>query len=159
MNPCPAGQHCREDACRCSPAQVRTYQARVAGPMLDRIDLQVSVPPVPLMLLTQKAKAGPALSPLPHIFTAREKQQARQGKLNVHLGVKELLHEIQQAADVGTLIRAMEKRGFSARSLHKMSRIARTIADLKDCPHIKSAHLAESISYRALDWDKSVAIT
>ena len=156
MNPCPAGQHCREDACRCSPKQVRTYQARVAGPMLDRIDLQVSVPPVPQYHLTQRPKAAPTLSPLPHIEVAREKQQARQGKLNAHLGVKELQHEIQQATEVGPLIRAMEKRGFSARSFHKMWRVARTIADLEDCPHIESAHLAEAISYRALDWDKGV---
>jgi magnesium chelatase family protein len=157
MNPFPAGQHCREDACRCSPAQVRSYQARVAGPMLDRIDLQVSVPPVPQLLLTQKMKSAPAKSPLGQVQAAREKQQDRQGKLNAHLTGKELQQEIEQSVEVGPLVRAIEKKGFSARSFHKMWRVARTIADLEDCLKIASPHLAEAISYRALDWEKGVA--
>lgn len=157
MNPCPAGQHCREDACRCSPGQVRNYQSRIAGPMLDRIDIQVNVPPVPQHVLTQLPTTSANAEPLKdHVIACRKIQLSRQGKLNARLQGHELQTEIQSASGTKGLTQALEQRGFSARSFHKIWRIARTVADLDEQRFIEAPHLAEAISYRGLDWEKGV---
>lgn len=156
MNPCPAGQHCREDACRCSPSQVRSYQSRVSGPMLDRVDIQVSVTPVPQRLLARLSQDAQSHPSRADIAAGRAVQMQRQGKLNAELTPAELQQQISTAQSCETLIRGMEKQTFSARSFHKIWRVARTVADLERVEAIQREHLAEAISYRALDWQTRV---
>ena len=155
MNPCPKGQTCREDACRCSPAQVQNYQGRLSGPLLDRIDIQVQVPPVPqaLLLKTQNTQAA---DPRNEVQAARVIQIERQGKVNAALSVSELNSHIELAQGTSDLIKTMAEKDFSARSFHKIWRIARTIADLADQERIAASHLAEALSYRALDWQRGI---
>ena len=181
MNPCPAGRSCREDACRCSQAQVQKYQSRISGPMLDRIDIQVRVPALPEELLTQLGKQAIALQQGPRIdagaITAiRQRQYQRQNCLNANLSA-DALKSYQQAANLNEayLTQAIKRYQLSARSFHKLWRIALSIADLeayqseseipergqkKDASDpavvITQSHMSQALSYRSLDWENGV---
>jgi len=157
MNPCPAGRTCSEKMCRCTAAQVRRYQSRVSGPMLDRIDIHVQVPALPKSVLAklqrqQTASTGASLSA--QIAQARDRQIARQGTPNAKLDGKILHSEMVQAdLDQEFLQRAIEKYQLSARSYHKLWRLSRTIADMEASRVIKLDHMTEAMSYRAIDWE------
>lgn len=155
MNPCPAGQSCSEQSCRCAPEQVRRYQGRVSGPLLDRIDLHVTVPPVPPELVL--AAAGPAVAdiaePRRRVAAARALQAQRQGCLNAQLAGPQTLAAAGLDDDGRRLLqRAAEGFGLSARGTHRVLRAARTIADLEGASAVSAAALAEALSYRSLDW-------
>lgn len=160
MNPCPAGRSCKTDACRCTTNQVRRYQSRISGPLLDRIDLHVSVPELPQELLTETNRAAPesSLQELKKlVIDARHAQQQRQNELNTNLSGSSLEEHIRAAGiDKKLLARAIEKYQLSARSYHKLWRISRTIADLEGANKIDSRHFAEALSYRALDWEQGL---
>jgi magnesium chelatase family protein len=161
MNPCPAGRVCAPETCRCSQDQVRRYQARVSGPLLDRIDLHVAVPAVPQMLLLEQPnrQRPPGLGP-EAIAACRDRQLDRQQCLNADLAGSALLtHAQPDAAGRALLARASERFSLSARSTHRMLRVARTIADLDGQAEVGSAQLAEALGYRALDWDKGLGMT
>ena len=154
MNPCPAGLVCNNQSCRCRPDQVQRYQARVSGPLLDRIDLHVSVPEVPraLLLNADISETGQTFTRL-DIKRARQIQHSRQGLMNCALAGEQL----QQACSLGNaektlLTRAAEHYQLSARGFHRVMRVARTIADFEAADEVNGEHLAESLGYRTLNW-------
>ncbi|HEX7037368.1 MAG TPA: YifB family Mg chelatase-like AAA ATPase [Pseudomonadales bacterium] len=156
MNPCPAGQTCSEQSCRCAPEQVRRYQARVSGPLLDRIDLHVSVPPVPKALIVEAPTGDAGLSTRvarEAVTRARALQHDRQGCLNAELGGPGIVAAARLDADGRRLLeRASERYLLSARGTHRVLRTARTIADLTGEPQVLPHHLSEALSFRSLDW-------
>jgi magnesium chelatase family protein len=160
MNPCPAGRTCNENACRCTPSQVQRYQSRISGPLLDRIDIQVQVPALSrqvLAKLDQQAATTQLASVKAQVERTRDQQLQRQGLLNAGLSGPALNTHIHAAdLDRSYLEKAIARYSLSARSYHKLWRIARTIADLEGVDIIDLDHMAEAMSYRALDWEAGV---
>ena len=152
MNPCPCG-YLGGPRCCCPRESVRRYRARISGPLLDRIDLQVEVPPVEqAALFAQHTDGEPSRDVAYRVARARDRQLTRQGGLNRDLD----LGAQQQAcalADAGQALlgEAMQRLGLSARSLHRVLRVARTVADLAGAETIGSTHLAEALGYRGFD--------
>ncbi len=153
MNPCPCGYLGDEErACRCSSEQVRRYRARVSGPLLDRIDLHVEVPRLPYRALRSVNREESTAVVQQRVIIARERQLARAGKPNALLGPREIERDCRLTdADHNLLERFMSQLSLSPRAYHRILRVARTIADLAAEPQIGTAHLSESIGYRALD--------
>lgn len=154
MNPCPCGW--AGDAsgrCRCSMDAVRRYRARISGPLLDRIDLHVEVPRLPPSELRTDAAPGEASVAIRvRVVQARERQHARAGKPNANLNQAETgAHCRLCESDQALLERAVEALQLSARSMHRILRVARTIADLDGSDAIRTAHLTEAINYRCAD--------
>ncbi len=155
MNPCPCGY--LGDAggrCRCTPEQVRRYRGRLSGPLLDRIDLHVELPPVAheLLLAQEHAGAEPSAAVRERVQAAQQRQLARSGCLNTRLDPAGLrrharLTEPQQQF----LARAIGTLGLSARATHRVLRIARTCADLAGSDTLETPFLAEALQYRLLD--------
>ena len=160
MNPCPAGRVCREDNCRCTPTQVQRYQSRVSGPLLDRIDIQVQVPALRQEMLTRlgnKQSSNTTHTLRARVAQARQTQQTRQGCINALLSGEQLEREIADAKlDDGFLQQAIRRFNLSARSYHKIWRIARSIADLSESPIIRLGDMTEALSYRGLDWENNL---
>ena len=154
MNPCPcgwAGDPCGR--CRCNPEAIRRYRARISGPLLDRIDLHVEVPRLPPQELHPDAPAGESSADIrTRVERARAVQQARAGRANAQLSQSETMAACRlQAKDQSLLETAIERLQLSARSMHRILRVARTIADLDSAEHIATAHLTEALGYRRLD--------
>ena len=162
MNPCPCGffgEPIRE--CVCDELQVRRYRARVSGPLLDRIDLQVPVPPVPYETLAtdRGGRASESLTVRNRVERARERQRARYGGSGVRLNADAPQSLLRATSPLGPeahrlLEGAAGRFGLTARSLVGTIRVARTIADLEGDEKIAPAHLAEAIGYRLLDRDR-----
>jgi len=153
MNPCPCGYAGDPSGrCACTPDAVRRYRARVSGPLLDRIDLQIAVPRVALSELggaSASASAETSASVRVRVVAARAAQLQRAGKPNSALSNREVLkHCALTAGDRQLLERALDKLGLSARAYHRILRVARSIADLAACESIATAHLMEAIQYR-----------
>ncbi len=149
MNPCPCGWLGSARSCRCTPEQVARYQGRLSGPLLDRIDLHVEVPALsPSDLLD--APAGEATAQVqPRCVAARERALARQGKDNHALQGEEIdLHAGLSPAAGAFLRQAALRLGWSARSTHRVLKVARTIADLATSSHVEAEHVAEAVQYR-----------
>ncbi|HEX5757487.1 MAG TPA: YifB family Mg chelatase-like AAA ATPase [Arenimonas sp.] len=154
MNPCPCGfAGDPSGRCRCSPDSVQRYRSRLSGPLLDRIDLQVAVPRLAAHELRSDGPRGEDSATVrARVEAARERQLQRAGCLNSQLGQRELDRDAAlQAADRALLERAMDALQLSARGVHRILRVARTLADLDGEPRIDSAHLSEAIGYRQLD--------
>ena len=153
MNPCPQGRACdlREN-CECSPEQQRRHRSRISAPFLDRIDLQIEVPRVKHEDL-QNLKSGETSREVrQRVESARARQQQRQGKINSALSGREVDAHCQLTdKDQKLLNAAMERFKLSARAYHRILKVARTIADLAGSDTIRTAHLTEALSYRALD--------
>ncbi|MBF0369267.1 MAG: YifB family Mg chelatase-like AAA ATPase [Magnetococcales bacterium] len=151
-NPCPCGH--RGDPyreCRCHPGRVENYRAKLSGPLLDRIDLHVEVPPVPHEKLVAMADGEASSRVRERVSQAREKQLRRngQGMLNAGL-IGEALDRVTQLDEAGRslLLNAGRKLGFSARTHHRLLKVARTIADLAGAEKIEVDHLAEAVQFR-----------
>jgi magnesium chelatase family protein len=155
MNPCPCGYlNNIEGRCRCSAEQVQRYQARLSGPLPDRIDMHIQVPPLPKGILssTHESCGETSAQVRARVVKAREIQQTRSNKPNAALVGKEVEQTcILKAPDQRLLDKAMEQFWLSARAYHRILKVARTIADLAGSPFIQTEHLAESLSYRYLD--------
>ncbi|ASP38076.1 ATP-dependent protease [Bacterioplanes sanyensis] len=153
MNPCPCGYHGDPGGrCRCTQEQVQRYQSQASGPLLDRIDMHVAVPPVPITQLQQLPTGETSQQVRIRVMAAREQQLQRQGCSNAQLSSRQCQQLCQlQAEDEQWLRQTAEQLKLSARGYHRLLKIARTIADLAQQPDISRIHLAEAIGYRALD--------
>ncbi len=154
MNPCPCGWAGDPSArCRCSGEQIGRYRARLSGPLLDRIDLHVSVPRLAPHELRMDAPHGEASAKVrDRVLRARTVQLARNGRANAQLSQRETERECRLTEpDQLLLERAMDALQLSARGTHRILRVARTIADLANADRIGTAHLTEAIGYRRLD--------
>ncbi len=153
MNPCPCGYlgayAVTGRSCRCTPDAVARYQGRLSGPLLDRIDLQVEVPAVrPSELMGAPDGEASAVIAL-RVQAARARQQRRQGVTNAELPVAELeRHCALEDAGRQLLQHAAERLGWSGRGLHRVQKVARTIADLAGSERIAAAHIAEAMQWR-----------
>jgi magnesium chelatase family protein len=152
-NPCPcgwAGDHLR--ACRCTPAAFNTYQRRLSGPLLDRIDLQVGVRRVKLETLASEPVGEPSTFVRQRVVAARRRQLERQGCLNAQLKPARLRQLAGLApASRRTLERWAEQRGLTARGFHRAWRVARTSADLDGSAEIAEQHVLEALGFRLQD--------
>jgi magnesium chelatase family protein len=156
MNPCPCG-FAGDDrqGCRCSPEQLRRYRQRLSGPLLDRIDLLVSIPRLPAALLTRVQPPGESSDTVRNrVAAARERALERAGVINARLSDRQLKHHCPLAeSDRELLENAIEQLGLSARAYHRTLRVSRTIADLAGSDAIATGHLVEALGYRQLDRD------
>jgi len=150
MNPCPCGQLGNPlKACRCTPDQVARYQGRLSGPLLDRLDLLVEVPVIPPRDLQDLHPGESSATVAGRVAQARERALARQAGPNALLAAAELpRHAALEPAAQSLLERSAERLGWSARSFHRVQRVARTIADLAGAELTGSAHVAEAIQLR-----------
>ncbi len=155
MNPCPCGY--LGDAsgrCHCSEERVRAYRARLSGPLLDRIDMHVEVPPVPraLLLAPTPAKGETSAQVQTRVRAARERALARSGRPNHALAAKQVEAVCALGADSRRLLeQAIDRLGLSTRAYHRVLKVARTIADLAGEERVAPPHVSEAIQYRRLD--------
>lgn len=152
MNPSPTG-HYQGTHNRTSPQQIMRYLNRLSGPFLDRFDLSIEVPLLPQGTLQQLPKDENNSEKLRQmVLQVREQQLTRSGKINAHLSGKEIERYCKlQQNDAVFLETALNKLGLSVRAYHRILRVARTIADLANESNIQRTHLAEALSYRAMD--------
>ena len=154
MNPCPCGWAGDSSGrCRCSLDAISRYRARISGPLLDRIDLHLLVPRLAPAALRGDAPAGESSADVrERVAQARARQLQRAGTANAHLDQAQTLRDCRLcSADHDLLEQAMDRLQLSARSMHRILRVARTIADLAGAADIQRSHLTEAIGYRQLD--------
>ena len=154
MNPCPCGwAGDTSGRCRCTTEAVRRYRARISGPLLDRIDLHVEVPRLPpQQLRTDASPSENSTVVRERVVRARQRQLQRAGRPNARLNQAQTDRDCRlSATDQQLLERAIEQLQLSARSMHRILRVARTIADLAESETIATAHLSEAIGYRRLE--------
>jgi len=159
VNPCPCGYHGhpRRD-CRCSERLRLRYQARLSGPLLDRIDIHVAVPPVDVAALTSGTRGESSAAVRSRVNAARELQHQRfaaglvAAPLNSQLSASELERVADLESDGKRLLEAaVSQLGLSARAFVRIRRVARTIADLEGSAELLAPHVAEAIQGRLLD--------
>ncbi len=159
MNQCPCGYrgHPREK-CRCSPGQIARYHHKLSGPLLDRLDVHVSLPPVEIRTLSQGGDGEASSVVRERVVAARGRQLERQaqGTTSRRTNAELSLHELKAIACLnGESRRLLEtaalQLGLSARAFVKVLRVARTIADLEGADRVQAPHVAEAIQGRILD--------
>jgi len=160
MNPCPCGYYNHpEVACVCMPGTVQKYLNKISGPLLDRIDLHVEVVPVPFRELTDKRLGEQSEAVRNRVIAARQIQEQRfRDSKGVYCNAQmtsKMVRNICILNDTELLLvkTAMERLNLSARAYDKILKVSRTIADLDNCPDIRTEHIAEAINYRNLDRD------
>ncbi|MCL1937102.1 MAG: YifB family Mg chelatase-like AAA ATPase [Candidatus Azobacteroides sp.] len=158
MNPCPCGHFNNPNKeCVCHPQQVQKYLNRLSGPLLDRIDIQIEIVPVPFEAISDIRPAESSESIRQRVIRARKIQEKRfAGETGIYCNAQmhtRLLHKHAQPDKNGLLQlkNAMERLSLSARAYDRILRVARTIADLEGSEKIQSHHIGEAISYRNLD--------
>ncbi len=158
LNPCPCGYYGDpRHTCTCSPLQIQRYEAKLSGPLLDRIDLHLEVPAVPFGDMAGRGEGEPSSAIKARVDRAREVQKNRyQRRRRIHCNGQMGPKEIERYCEIGDkgrllLENAVARFGFSARAYHRILKIARTIADLEGREHIGSGNIAEAIQYRRLD--------
>ena len=155
MNPCPCGfLGDQSGKCNCTPDQVLRYRAKISGPLLDRIDLQLTVPRVDRLALTAEQAPPTETTAVvrARVIACRKVQLARQGKPNARLTTPEIdQHCVPEPAARSLLEQAMARLNLSARGYHRVLKVARTLADLAGAAQISTSHVAEAVRYRELD--------
>lgn len=137
-----------------TPDQIARYQRKISGPILNRIDLHLQVPAVEVDQLTAApdVNAESSAQVRERVSEVRQKQMARQGCLNSALSVAQLDEFVPLTIESQTFLKqGITRLGLSARSYHKILRIARTLADMANQSHVTSQHLAEALAYRSLE--------
>ena len=157
MNPCPCG-YLSDPAksCRCSLSQIQKYQAKISGPILDRIDLHVEVPALPMTTLSSEEISENSEQIRNRILRCREIQHIRYKdclfKVNALMRSREIKTYAKLDSEGRKLIEmALKELHLSARAYYKILKLARTISDLAEEENISAAHIAEAIQYRSLD--------
>ena len=155
MNPCPCGYLGDSSGrCHCTEDQVRRYRNRISGPLLDRIDIHIEVPNIPKDIMNNANSASSETSEMiqQRIFIAYQRQIKRAEKINHKMTNREV-ENFCKLDDKGSqlLEAAIIKLGLSARAMHRILKVARTVADLAGSDKIKNFHLSEAINYRRLD--------
>ncbi|WP_312693444.1 YifB family Mg chelatase-like AAA ATPase [Caproiciproducens sp.] len=165
MNPCPCGYFGHPTKpCTCSSNAVSRYLSRVSGPLLDRLDLHIEVPPVEFDEISSQEKAESSSVIKERVNTARMLQNERFKGTPVTCNARitpDMLHEVCRLSDSGQelLKKAFEKLGLSARAYDRILKVSRTIADLDKSGEIEPRHVAEAVQYRSLDrkyWTKEL---
>lgn len=157
MNPCKCGWYGHPSGrCRCKLTEVREYRKKLSGPLLDRIDIQIDVRPVPLKDLSERRPAESSAEIRSRVIAARERQLERYQGTGITCNADMLPSQLAQyckldAAGQKLLDAAFERLGMTARSYDRILRLARTIADLAGEETISTAHIAEAIQYRSMD--------
>lgn len=158
MNPCPCGYYNHPSRrCACLPGQIQRYMNKISGPLLDRIDIQVEVTPVPLEELAKAPAGEPSSVIRERVERARALQTERfRAEPSVHCNAQMSARQLEKyarpdAEGADRLGRAMKALGLSARAYERVLKVARTIADLAGAPEIGACHIAEAVGYRNLD--------
>ena len=157
MNPCPCGHRGHpEKTCSCTPLDVKKYLSRLSGPLLDRIDLHIDVPPVAYRELASTSRAEASAQIQTRVNAARSLQQQRYTADGVFCNAHMLPKHVQAYCRLDTsgrqlMAAAMGRLGLSARGYERVLKVARTIADLAEAEAIAVEHVAEAIQYRSLD--------
>ena len=157
MNPCPCGYFGSDNRrCKCTPGQIERYLSKISGPLVDRIDIHIDVPPITFRKLRTKSQQLDSATIRSDVITARDIQTKRfgDGKIMTNSLMSHKQVETYCPLDESSemiLKQAMNEFGLSARAHDKICKVARTIADLEGCETIKPEHIAEAISYRKLD--------
>ena len=158
MNPCPCGYFNHPDKkCVCSPGVVQKYLSRISGPLLDRIDIQIEVVPVPFKELSNATTSEKSGNIRERVIKARKIQEDRyKDEEKIHCNAQmtsKLQRKYARPEDSAMQIlkNAMEKLDLSARAYDRILKVARTIADLDEQEQIQSHHMAEAVNYRNLD--------
>ena len=158
MNPCPCGfAGSSSRACLCVPSQIQKYLSKVSGPLLDRMDIHLEVPPVPLAELTGESEGEPSAAVRARVVAARARQRDRfRQEPGVYSNGQMRHRQIRRFCPLPSegrelLKKAVQRLGLSARAYDRILKVSRTIADLAGSEEILPEHLAEAIQYRALD--------
>ncbi len=158
MNPCPCGYYNHPTkACTCSPGQVQRYLNKISGPLLDRIDLQIEITPVPFEEISNTAPGEPSAAIRERVIAARKIQELRYKDekgiyCNAQMTPKLIArHAVLDDTSLAMLKTAMTRFDLSARAYDRILKVARTIADLDGSENIQFQHIAEAIGYRNLD--------
>lgn len=156
MNPCPCGYYNHPTrACSCSELAVKRYTEKISGPLLDRIDIHTQAVPLDFASLSTRTESESSASIRSRVHKARQRQQERfqnpyTFNANMNAREVEIFCEVEESG-LKLLQRTMDKFSLSARSYHRLLKVARTVADLEDSPKISSAHIAIAIHCRSLD--------
>ncbi len=160
MNPCKCGYYgSKKRECVCSISQIKQYRAKISGPILDRIDLQVNVPEVnydELSLGDERNLSSLKMKGIVDRVFDVQRNRFKNASINYNSQMNEKQLKIYCKLDDESnsiLALAIDKFAFSARSYSKILKIARTIADIEKFDDIRPSHIKEAISYRVLDWD------
>ena len=158
MNPCPCGYYNDPThKCCCTPGQIQRYMSKISGPLLDRIDIQCEITPVPFKDISKAQPGEPSAAIRERVIKARDIQTARYKDFKgVHCNAQmteRMIHQYAELDNAGMdLLRmAMERFSLSARAYSRILKVARTIADLDASDRVQPHHLAEAIGYRNLD--------
>jgi magnesium chelatase family protein len=159
MNPCPCGMTGRpESTCHCTPAAIQRYWRGVSGPLLDRIDLHITIDrPPPDALLSKRPSKAHSKTVRERVIKLRERQLIRQHCLNSALAGDQLISVCRLAPKTHTwFVAAIKALSLSARSAHRRLRVARTLADLGGSDTVSITHLETALSFREIDGQSAV---
>jgi magnesium chelatase family protein len=158
MNPCPCGYYNHpERDCLCNPREIRKYMSHISGPLLDRIDIQIEIVPVPFEKISERTPSEASEMIRERVIAARDIQKARfkdvQGThCNAQMTTQQLRKYVNpDKAGMAQLKLAMQRLNLSARAYDRILRVSRTIADLDGAGNVETRHLGEAINYRSLD--------
>ena len=150
MNPCPCGYlGSQQPACRCAPEHIARYQARLSGPLLDRIDMQVQVAALPPELMLQAPSGDSSELVRQRCQAAHDRALARQGVRNQDLSPAQLQDLPMSAQAEQHLLQTASRHAWSGRAISRVKKVAQTIADLASAAQIEQPHVAQAMHYRS----------
>ena len=154
MNPCPCGYLGDQDHhCRCTPDQIQRYRQRISGPLLDRIDLQLQVQRISATaLLKEETRGERSATVRERVSSCQARQRQRQGCTNDQLSNQALMQACQLDREGEQLVtKAADSLHLSMRAVHRLLRVARTLADMEQKEQVAPPHLTEALAYRRLE--------